>query len=71
MRMIARLRHSRFPLLALASLLMLLIAGVAIGVLSERALKQQMAREAGAQADLLASAVSGALAFDDRAAAQD
>ena len=71
MRMIARFRHSRFPLLALASLLMLLIAGVAIGVLSERALKQQMAREAGAQADLLASAVSGALAFDDRAAAQD
>jgi len=71
MRMIARLRHSRFPLLALGSLLLLLIAGVAIGVLSERALKGQMAREAGAQADLLASAVSGALAFDDRAAAQD
>ncbi len=71
MRMIARLRHSRFPLLALGSLLLLLIAGVAIGVLSERALKNQMAREAGAQADLLASAVSGALAFDDRAAAQD
>jgi signal transduction histidine kinase/ActR/RegA family two-component response regulator len=71
MRMIARLRHSRFPLLALGSLLLLLIAGVVIGVLSERALKGQMAREAGAQADLLASAVSGALAFDDRAAAQD
>ncbi len=71
MKLIARLRHSRFPLLALGSLLLLLIAGVAIGVLSERALKNQMAREAGAQADLLASAVSGALAFDDRAAAQD
>ena len=67
----ARLRLSRFPLVALASLLVLLIAGVAIAVVSEQALKIQTAREAGAQADLLASAVSGALAFDDRNAAQD
>jgi len=67
----ARLRSSRFPLVALASLLVLLIAGVAIAALSERSLKVQTAREAGAQADLLASAVSGALAFDDREAAQD
>lgn len=67
----ARLRRSRFPLLTLGSLLVLLIAGVAIAVLSERALKDQLTHEAGAQADLLASAVSGALAFDDRAAAQD
>jgi signal transduction histidine kinase/CheY-like chemotaxis protein len=66
-----RLRYSRFPLVALTSLLVLLIAGVAIAVLNERALKVQTAREAGAQADLLASAVSGALAFDDRQAAQD
>ncbi len=71
MRFFANLRKSRFPLLALGSLLLLLIAGVAIGVFSERAIKGEMAREAGAQADLLASAVSGALAFDDRAAAQD
>ena len=71
MTLFARLRRSRFPLLALGSLLVLLIAGASIAVLSERALKVQMAREAGAQADLLASAVSGALAFDDRAAAQD
>lgn len=71
MRMIARLRHSRFPLLALGSLLLLLIVGVAIAALSERALKNQLASEAGAQADLLASAVSGALAFHDRQAAQD
>jgi len=71
MQLIARLRHSRFPLLALGSLLLLLIAGVAIGLASEQALRRQMADEAGAQADLLASAVSGALAFDDRAAAQD
>ena len=71
MQLIARLRHSRFPLLALGSLLLLLIAGVVIGLVSEQALRRQMADEAGAQADLLASAVSGALAFDDRAAAQD
>ena len=68
---IARLRSSRFPILALASLLALLIAGVAIAVVHEHALREQTAREAGAQADLLASAVSGALAFDDAQAAQD
>lgn len=71
MQLIARLRHSRFPLLALGSLLLLLVAAVVIGVVNERAIKNQMATEAGAQADLLASAVSGALAFDDREAAQD
>ena len=68
---VARLRSSRFPIVALASLLVLLIAGVAIAVVNEQSLKVQTAREAGAQADLLASAVSGALAFDDREAAQD
>jgi len=71
MALINRLRRSRFPLLVLASLIVLLIAGIATTVISERGLKQQLAREAGAQADLLATAVSGALAFDDRAAAQD
>jgi signal transduction histidine kinase/CheY-like chemotaxis protein len=68
---VARLRSSRFPIVALASLLVLLITGVAIAVVNEQSLKVQTAREAGAQADLLASAVSGALAFDDRQAAQD
>lgn len=68
---VARLRSSRFPVVALASLVVLLIAGVGIAALNERSLRQQTAREAGAQADLLASAVSGALAFDDRQAAQD
>jgi len=71
MPLLARLRSSRFPIVALASLLVLLIAGVAIAVVNEQSLKLQTAREAGAQADLLASAVSGALAFDDRQAAQD
>ncbi|HYC75055.1 ATP-binding protein [Brevundimonas sp.] len=68
---VARLRYSPFPIVALASLLVLLIAGVAIAVLNEQSLRLQTAREAGAQADLLASAVSGALAFDDAEAAQD
>ena len=71
MTWLARLRPSRFPLVALGSLVVLLIAGVAIAVVNEQSLKVQTAREAGAQADLLASAVSGALAFDDRRAAQD
>ena len=68
---VTRLRYSRFPVVALASLLVLLVVGVAIAVLNEQAVKAQTAREAGAQADLLASAVSGALAFDDSAAAKD
>ncbi len=62
---------SRFPLLAVALLVMLLLTGLGIAVTSEQALKHQLAREAEAQADLLASAVSGALAFDDQQAAQD
>ena len=68
---VARLRSSRFPIVALACLLVLLVVGIAIAVVNERSLKQQTARQAGAQADLLASAVSGALAFDDAQAAQD
>ncbi|HWQ88247.1 ATP-binding protein [Brevundimonas sp.] len=71
MAWIERLRRGRFPLLVLASLIVLLITGVATAIVSERGLKQQLAREAEAQADLLAEAVSGALAFDDQAAAQD
>ncbi len=71
MARIDQLRNSRFPILAIAFLLLLLVAGLVISVASERAIRDQMAREAGAQADLLASAVSGALAFGDRAAAQD
>lgn len=68
---VARLRSSRFPIMALACLLVLLVAGITIAVINEQSLKQQTARQAGAQADLLASAVSGALAFDDVEAAQD
>ena len=60
--------HSVLVGLALS---LLLIAAIATAVLGERAAKAQLAREAGAQAELLASAVSGALAFDDPETAED
>jgi signal transduction histidine kinase len=60
-----------YSALVLGSLTLLLIAAIATAILGERAAKAQLARQAGAQAELLASAVSGALAFDDREAAQD
>jgi signal transduction histidine kinase len=56
---------------AIACLVVLVAAAIAVSVVNERALKAQLARDAGAQADLLASAVSGALAFQDQGAAQD
>ena len=71
MSLLKRIHRIRFPLLVLGSLILLLVAGGVVAVLGERAFRDQMAREAGAQADLLASAVSGALAFDDRESAQD
>ena len=64
-------RAGRFSLLALICVGILIAAGLAVGVVSDRADRQRAVREAGSQADLLASAVSGALAFDDQAAAQD
>jgi signal transduction histidine kinase/CheY-like chemotaxis protein len=69
--MTAYLRNNVFSGLVLAALAVLLVAAVATAVLGERAAKAQLAREAGAQAELLASAVSGALAFDDNEAARD
>lgn len=70
--MLARRLHKiRFPFLVLGSLVILLVAGVTAAALGERAYRLQTAREAGAQADLLASAVSGSLAFDDPETAQD
>lgn len=68
---IARAHRSRYPLLVSLSLGLLLLAGIVVALVSEQAMKDQAARQAGAQADLLASAVSGALAFDDRQAAVD
>lgn len=65
------LKRNLLTVLVLASLTVLLIAGITTAVLGERAAKAQLAHEAGAQAELLAAAVSGALAFDDREAARD
>lgn len=71
MTLVRRLYEIRFPLLVLGSLLVLLVAGGVAAALGEKAYREQAAREAGAQADLLASAVSGPLAFDDRRTTQD
>ena len=71
MRWAAAIRERGVPVVALACLVVLLIVGVFVSVTHERAMKAEVAREAGAQADLLASAVSGALAFDDAVAARD
>jgi len=71
MTRVQRWRAPGFPVLAMISLIALLCVGLGIAIVNERASRQQLVREAGAQADLLASAVSGALAFDDRKVAQD
>ncbi|GAA0646475.1 ATP-binding protein [Brevundimonas lenta] len=68
---LSTVRARGVPLVAMICLAILLVAGLLISISNERAMKEELAREAGAQADLLASAVSGALAFDDRQAAQD
>ena len=65
------IRSRGVPLVALICLGILLGVALLVSAVNERAMKNELAREAEAQADLLASAVSGALAFDDRAAAKD
>ncbi|SFS30844.1 ATP-binding protein [Brevundimonas viscosa] len=71
MTWVSAIRTRGVPLVALACLAVLLVVGVFVSITHERAMKVELARDAGAQADLLASAVSGALAFDDAEAAQD
>ena len=70
-RLLDGIRSRGVPLVALICLAILLGVAVLVSAVNERAMKHELAREAEAQADLLASAVSGALAFDDRAAAKD
>jgi len=60
-----------FPMMALASVVLLLVAGVIMAALNERLYSEQKAREASVQAHILANTVSAALAFDDDRAAQD
>jgi signal transduction histidine kinase/ActR/RegA family two-component response regulator len=71
MTWLTAIRSRGIPMVALICLAILLAAGLAVSIINERAMKQELAREAAAQADLLASAVSGALAFDDDDAARD
>jgi len=56
--------------IALIAVAVLVAAGLAIGLFSEQAYRSQAAREAGLQADLIASSVTGPLAFGDTAEVQ-
>ena len=68
---LANITARRASLLVVACLGVLLAAGVGVTIFSERWDKAQLVRQAEAQAELMASAVSGALAFDDAQAAAD
>jgi len=65
------LRRPLFPMIALASVVILLVAGVLMAAFNERLYAQQKAREAAVQAAILADTVSAALIFDDATAAQE
>jgi signal transduction histidine kinase len=58
----------RLTLLAWVSALALLVLGAALSVRNETGFRHDQARQANAQADILAAGVTAALAFDDRAA---
>ena len=60
-----------FPMIALASVVVLLVAGVLMAAFNERLYAQQKAREAAVQAAILADTVTAALVFDDSTAAQE
>lgn len=64
------LERRRFSVIALIAVAVLVAAGLAIGLFSEQAYRSQAAREAGLQADLIASSVTGPLAFGDTAEVQ-
>ncbi|HEX6958640.1 MAG TPA: response regulator [Ferrovibrio sp.] len=59
------------PTIALTIAVALLLAGMAMALYSEHAYKAQKIDEVGVQAQILASTVTAALAFDDRNAAQE
>ena len=64
-------RWGPWPAIAICGALVLLIAGILMGVVNEAAYRQQRTRELAVQADILARSVSAALAFDDRQTAQE
>ena len=65
------LSHKAKLSFALAAAVMLLIAGLLLGVANEQARRGERLRELGVQAEILAASVSAALVFDDRTAAQE
>ena len=56
---------------ALGLAVVLLAVGVVIGVVNDRLYAEQKLRQANVQAEILAGSVTAALAFDDRASAQE
>ena len=56
---------------ALAAAVILLLAGLVLGMANEQARRAERLRELGIQADILSASVTAALAFDDREAAQE
>jgi len=59
------------PSIALATVVLLIVAGSAMIVYNEQAYRQQKLDEASVQARILSSTVAAALVFDDRPAAQE
>ncbi len=64
-------RRPLFPMIALGSVVVLLVAGVLMAAFNERLYAEQKTREAQVQAAILGDTVRAALAFDDDAAAQE
>ena len=60
-----------WPLAAIAGAVALLIAGVAMGLVSESGYRSQRLHSTAVQADILAASLAAPLAFDDRKAAQE
>lgn len=59
------------PVIALATVVALLVAGVLMAYYSEQSYREQKAREVTAQARVLASTVLAAVVFEDEAASQE
>jgi signal transduction histidine kinase/ActR/RegA family two-component response regulator len=64
-------RFTLSPIFAISVAAALLVLSLAMGVYNERAGRIESARQAQAQADVLAASVAGALAFDDGAATRE
>jgi signal transduction histidine kinase/ActR/RegA family two-component response regulator len=65
------LSHKAKLSFALLAAVVLLVAGIVLGLVNEQARRGERLRELGVQADILSASVTAALAFDDRTAAQE